>query len=106
MKYPMNSESVRTITAWPAELVLHLWEVFPVSFNINKTTSSFETVNAGSGTYERCTGSETENLAECILNTANAFCRPRSDLSGGLRYIDEYKPGYIQQREIRSFLKR
>lgn len=94
-----------TITI-PSEIILKLWEVFPDSFSVSKVSPIYTTFNGGYGTEDVKTGEETIILAEEIAATAKAFSYNGSDMAGALKYIESYKPAWIQRREIRNFLKR
>ncbi len=91
--------------AYSLDLFLKLAEVFPDAFDVVKTSSSYEYRPGPFGVESVCTGTETVNLAECILSTAQAITRGGVDLERGILYLDSFAGKAAQQQEIRSFLK-
>lgn len=88
------------------EIVMKIWEIFPDSFNTVKKSPIVDRYPSSFGYEEIITGYETITLAECIANTAAATSHEGRDMDRALRYIESYKPAWIQRREIRNFLKR
>ena len=85
-----------------SSLVLQLWEVFPESFSITKTSPVYETYNGRFGTEDVQTGTETETLASCILNTANAI-HIKYGAKRSAAYINEFSKKREQENEILVF---
>lgn len=88
------------------EIVMKLWDIFPDSFNTVKRSPIIDRYNGQYGPEEIVTGEETIVLAECIASTAAAYSRGGTNMAGALKYIESFKPGWIQRREIRNFLNR
>ena len=86
------------------EIVLKLWEIFPDSFSVSKKSTRTETYNGPWGTEEIPVGEETITLSECICNTASAISCCGTEMNRAMRYIESYKPAWIQRREIKNFL--
>ena len=93
-----------TVT-YDSELITKLWEVFPDAFSTSKVSPVTESYNGRFGPEETIVGEETIILAECIAATAKAISRCGTNMDGALKYIESYKPAWIQNREIRNFLR-
>ena len=91
------------MTTISMDLTLHLWEVFPDAFSTSKVTPTYDTMNGPWGTEEVLTGCTTSTLAECILLTAQALSHGETEAA--LRYLDSFKPAWVQRREIRNYLR-
>lgn len=92
------------MAAIDSSLVLQLWEIFPDSFSITSTGACFETYNGPFGTEEIQTGTTTETLASCILNTANAI-HIKYGAERSTAYLKEFSKKTEQQKEILAFTK-
>ena len=88
------------------EIVMKIWDVFPDSFNTTKRSPITDRYNGQYGAEDAIVGEETVVLAECIAATATAISHDGSDMDRALKYIESYKPAWIQKREIRNFLNR
>lgn len=95
-----------TKTTYAPEIIMKIWEIFPEAFNTAKKSQITERYTGQYGIEETVTGEETIILAECIANTANAISNGEREMDRALKYIESYKPAWIQRREIRNFLKR
>lgn len=88
------------------EIVMKIWEVFPDSFNVTKKSKITRNVAGPWGIEEVETGEEeTIILAECIASTATAYSHNGTDMNGAMKYIEGYRPAWIQRREIKNFLR-
>ena len=94
------------MNTYEPEIIMKIWEVFPDSFNTVKKSPITSHAAGPWGMEEVVTGEETIILAECIANTATAYSRTGTDMAGALKYIESYKPSWIQRREIKNFLSR
>ena len=87
-----------------SDLFMRLFNVFPTAFLTTKTTPDFMYTTGLFGIEKVCTGSSTENMAACILDTATAIERTHGT-DAALEYIDSFQPEKVQRREIMSFLR-
>jgi len=90
----------------PSEIMMKLWEIFPDAFSISKVSPVYATYNGNYGPEEVKTGEETITLAETIAFTAKAFSNNGTDMDRAMKYLESYKPAWVQRREIKNFLKR
>lgn len=88
-----------------ADLFCKLVEVFPESLNVSKVVTNYEYYNGPWGQEKVYKGTETVNLAESILNTAQATTHGGTDIESGLRYIEEFRPKRVQRQETKLFLR-
>lgn len=84
------------------DLFTKLWEVFPDSFSYSHKYKKTEWKAGPWGMEEIEAGEGTANLAENILNNANAIMI-KYGLDRALKYIEEFKPAKVQAREIKNF---
>ena len=87
------------------DIVMKIWEIFPDAFSVSKKSSITEHVAGRCGLEELVTGEETIILSECIANTASAISCCGTEMTRALKYIESYKPAWIQKREIKNFLR-
>lgn len=93
------------MNTYDPEIIMKIWEIFPDSFNVTKK-SMISSYAAGPWGMEEVSGKEeTIILAECIANTASAISNSGTEMARALKYIESYKPAWIQKREIRNFLR-
>jgi len=94
-----------TKTTYAPEIVMKIWEIFPEAFTTAKKSPIIDRYNGQFGVEETISGYETIVLAECIAATANAISNGEREMDRALRYIESYKPTWVQRREINNFLK-
>ena len=87
-----------------SDLFMRLFNVFPTAFLTTKTTPDFMYTSGRFGMEKVCTGSSTENMAACILDTAAAI-EQKYGTDRALEYIDSFKPEKVQRQEIKTFLR-
>lgn len=86
-----------------AELFTELYKIFPEAFSITRTYTKHKYRPGPFEIEEEEAGTGTENLAECILYTANSISN--AGIERGLKYLQVFKSKAVQRQEIKSFLK-
>ena len=86
---------------YDADLFAKLYEVFPDSFTITKTTTTRPIVNGRFGQEYGDAETTTSNLAECILSTAQAIKLKYGDRA--IKYIEQFQSPEEQRKDILAF---
>ena len=93
------------MTIYNSDLFMRLFEIFPTAIITTRTTANYTYMTGRFGMEKVYTGSDTENLAACILDTATAIERTYGT-DRALAYIDSFRPEKVQRNEIKAFLRR
>lgn len=81
-----------------------LFEIFPDAFSVNREFTQYDYKPTEWGIEKIEVGKGTENLAECILTTAQAVCK--GDVNRGLKYLQTFKKKTVQNQEVKRFTSR
>lgn len=88
-----------------AELFTKLIEIWPESINYTKVINCYDYRPGPFGVEKVFTGTEVENLGECILTTAQAISRGGTDIARALEYIESFSPERVKKQEYRNFVR-
>ena len=86
-----------------AEYFTTLYEIFPDAFDTSREYSKYVRKTGEWGIEKVEAGTGTENLAECILYTAEAI--GKGDTERGLNYIRQFAKKSVQRKEIEAWYK-
>lgn len=86
------------------DLFCKLFEVFPDSFVTSKESTSRPVINGRFGQELGEPETKTVNLAECILNTANAIQLKYGERA--IKYLEQFSDPNEQRKEMLVFLRK
>ena len=89
--------------AYDSELFLRLFEIFPGSFDEEKTATIYDSKPGPFGPERVEKSTERITLADRILDTAKAISREGRDMDRAFRYLDMFRMPKVQRQTIKEF---